>query len=147
MIGRGITPLQRPFSQTIIYELHVRGFTSHPSSGVAEEKRGTFAGLIEKIPYLPTWESPPWNSSRSFNLMTRTPPRAGQLLGLLPGLFLRPPPGLLLRTDPLAVLDEFRDMVKALHRAGIEVIPGRGLQSHRGREPLGSHPVFSGVGK
>ena len=35
---------------TIIYELHVRGFTCHPSSGVAQP--GTFAGLIEKIPYL-----------------------------------------------------------------------------------------------
>ena len=32
--------------------MHVRGFTRHPSSGVAEPRRGTFAGLIEKIPYL-----------------------------------------------------------------------------------------------
>ena len=32
--------------------MHVRGFTRHPSSGVTEKKRGTFAGLIEKIPYL-----------------------------------------------------------------------------------------------
>ena len=39
-------------SRTIIYEMHVRGFTRHPSSGVSEEKRGTYAGLIEKIPYL-----------------------------------------------------------------------------------------------
>src|SRR5262249_54431920 len=44
-------PLNRPSSRTIIYELHVRGFTRHPSSGVAEQSRGTFAGLIEKIPY------------------------------------------------------------------------------------------------
>ena len=48
----GDTPLQRPSSRTIIYEMHVRGFTRHPSSGVAENKRGTYAGLIEKIPYL-----------------------------------------------------------------------------------------------
>ena len=34
----------------IIYELHVRNFTHHPSSGV--QHRGTFAGLMEKIPYL-----------------------------------------------------------------------------------------------
>jgi isoamylase len=45
-------PLKRPAARTIIYELHVRGFTRHPSSGVAENLRGTYAGLIEKIPYL-----------------------------------------------------------------------------------------------
>jgi pullulanase/glycogen debranching enzyme len=48
----GDTPLNRPSSRTIIYEMHVRGFTCHPSSGVPEKKRGTFAGLIEKISYL-----------------------------------------------------------------------------------------------
>src|SRR5262249_20615989 len=48
----GDLPLKRPFAETVIYELHVGGFTRHPSSGVAPEKRGTFAGLIEKIPYL-----------------------------------------------------------------------------------------------
>src|SRR5205085_1707935 len=45
-------PLHRPSSQTIVYEMHVRGFTRHPSSGLSEKTRGTFAGLIEKIPYL-----------------------------------------------------------------------------------------------
>ena len=44
--------LKRPWSRTIIYEMHVRGFTAHPSSGLAEPKRGTYAGLVEKIPYL-----------------------------------------------------------------------------------------------
>ena len=48
----GDTPLRRPSSRTIIYEMHVRGFTRHPSSGVAGKERGTYAGLIEKIPYL-----------------------------------------------------------------------------------------------
>ena len=48
----GDLPLMRPFAKTVIYEMHVRGFTRHPSSGVAPEKRGTYAGLIEKIPYL-----------------------------------------------------------------------------------------------
>ncbi|HMK30165.1 MAG TPA: hypothetical protein VK473_10810, partial [Terriglobales bacterium] len=36
----GDVPLKRPWSRTIIYELHVRGFTAHPSSGLAESKRG-----------------------------------------------------------------------------------------------------------
>src|SRR5690349_1178561 len=40
---------ERPFAETVIYEMHVRGFTRHPSSGVAPAKRGTYAGLIEKI--------------------------------------------------------------------------------------------------
>ena len=46
------TRLAQPSSRTVVYEMHVRGFTCHPSSGVAEEKLGTYAGIIEKIPYL-----------------------------------------------------------------------------------------------
>src|SRR5689334_2443408 len=49
---QGDVPLNRPSARTIIYEMHVRGFTRHPSSGVTDEKRGTYAGLIEKIPHL-----------------------------------------------------------------------------------------------
>src|SRR5262245_46893633 len=48
----GDAPLRRPASRTIVYEMHVRGFTRHPSSGLSEKTRGTFAGLVEKIPYL-----------------------------------------------------------------------------------------------
>src|SRR5262249_47790090 len=48
----GDDPLQRPSARTIIYEMHVRGFTRHESSGVDPKTRGTFAGMIEKIPYL-----------------------------------------------------------------------------------------------
>ena len=48
----GDVPLCRPAAQTIIYEMHVRGFTRHPNSDVDERIRGTYAGVIEKIPYL-----------------------------------------------------------------------------------------------
>jgi isoamylase len=48
----GDAPLQRSSSRTIVYEMHVGGFTRHQSSGLSEKTRGTFAGLIEKIPYL-----------------------------------------------------------------------------------------------
>jgi glycogen operon protein len=48
----GDAPLGRPSTRTVIYEMHLRGFTCHPNSGVADKTRGTFAGLIEKIPYL-----------------------------------------------------------------------------------------------
>ena len=46
----GDTPLRRPMSETIVYEMHVGGFTRHPNAGV--KRPGTFAGIIEKIPYL-----------------------------------------------------------------------------------------------
>src|SRR5262249_41322857 len=48
----GDRPLCRPSSRPIVYEMHVGGFTRHPSSGLSEKTRGTYAGLIEKIPYL-----------------------------------------------------------------------------------------------
>src|SRR5262249_5673614 len=48
----GDVPVKRSSSRIVIYEMHVRGFTQHPNSGVADHLRGTFAGLIEKIPYL-----------------------------------------------------------------------------------------------
>ena len=48
----GDSPLRRPFSKTVIYEMHVGGFTRHESSGLQPEKRGTYAGVTEKIPYL-----------------------------------------------------------------------------------------------
>ena len=47
----GDAPLRRPGTRTVVYEMHVRGFTWHPSSSLKENTRGTYAGLIEKIPY------------------------------------------------------------------------------------------------
>lgn len=44
----GDTPLQRPSTRTVIYEMHVRGFTWHPGLGVNEGKHRTFSGLPEK---------------------------------------------------------------------------------------------------
>lgn len=48
----GDRPLRRPLVETVIYELHVAGLTKHKSSGVVPARRGTYAGLIDKIPYL-----------------------------------------------------------------------------------------------
>src|SRR5262249_16856923 len=48
----GDTPLGRPFAKTMIYEMDGGGFRAHPNSGVAPWRRGTYAGLIDKIPYL-----------------------------------------------------------------------------------------------
>ena len=119
----GDAPLRRPWSRTIIYEMHVRGFTAHPSSGLPESKRGTYAGLIEKIPYLqelgitavellPVFQFDPQDA----------PPGRTNYWGYSPVSFFAPHHGYSSLHDPLSALDEFRDMVKALHRAGIEVI-------------------------
>jgi glycogen operon protein len=119
----GDTPLQRPSSRTIVYEMHVRGFTRHPSSGVPEQSRGTFAGLIEKIPYLqqlgvtavelmPIFQFDPQDS----------PTGLVNYWGYAPISFFAPHQAYSSRQDPLGPLEEFRDLVKALHRAGLEVI-------------------------
>ncbi len=119
----GDQPLKRPFAQTIIYELHVGGFTKHPSSGVLPEKRGTFAGLIEKIPYLTDLGITAVELLPVFQFDAQdSPPGMVNYWGYSPVSFFAPHQGYSSQQAPLAVLDEFRDLVKALHRAGIEVI-------------------------
>jgi isoamylase len=119
----GDAPLRRPSAQTIIYEMHVRGFTRHPSSGVSEKSCGTYAGLVEKIPYLqqlgitavellPVFQFDPQDC----------PPGKVNYWGYAPVSFFAPHQAYSSRQDALGPVDEFRDMVKALHRAGIEVI-------------------------
>ena len=119
----GDMPLKRSYSRTIIYEMHIAGFTKHPSSGVSAEKRGTYAGLIEKIPYLqelgitavellPVFQFDPLDA----------PSGLCNYWGYSPISFFAPHAAYSSRKDPLGPLNEFRDMVKALHRAGIEVI-------------------------
>jgi isoamylase len=116
-------PLNRPSSRTIIYELHVRGFTRHPSSGVAEQSRGTFAGLIEKIPYLQQLGITAVELLPVFQFDSQDcPPGRVNYWGYAPVSFFAPHQEYSFRKDPLGPLDEFRDMVKALHRAGIEII-------------------------
>ena len=48
----GDHPPRTPFDRTVIYEMHVGAFTRHPNSGVAASIRGTYRGVIDKIPYL-----------------------------------------------------------------------------------------------
>lgn len=119
----GDIPLKRPFSRTVIYELHVAGFTRHPSSGVPEGKRGTYAGLVEKIPYLLELGVTAIELLPVFQFDARDAPEGfGNYWGYSPISFFAPHAAYSSRPDPLGPLDEFRDMVKALHRAGIEVI-------------------------
>jgi len=119
----GDFPLQRPSARTIIYEMHVRGFTRHRSSGVSERARGTYAGVIEKIPYLRELGITAVELLPVFQFDAQdAPPGLVNYWGYAPISFFAPHRGYSSRQDPLGPVDEFRDMVKALHRAGIEVI-------------------------
>jgi isoamylase len=119
----GDRPLKHSFRATVIYEMHVAGFTRHPNSGVAKDKRGTYLGLLEKIPYLkylgitavellPVFQFDPQDAA----------PGLENYWGYGPVSFFAPHLGYCTSNDSLVCLDEFRTMVKELHRAGIEVI-------------------------
>jgi glycogen operon protein len=119
----GDEPLRRPCSRTIVYEMHVRGFTRNPNSGVAARTRGTYAGLIEKIPYLQNLGVTAVELLPVFAFDAQDAPRGRvNYWGYAPVSFFAPHPAYSSRQDSLGPVDEFRDMVKALHRAGIEVI-------------------------
>ncbi len=120
----GDMPLVRPTqSRTYIYELHVRGFTQHPSSGLPEEKKGTFLGLIEKIPYL---QSLGINAVELLPVQQfdpqDAPPSLTNYWGYSPMGFFALHGGYCVSSNPLDWVAEFKTMVKALHKAGIEVI-------------------------
>jgi isoamylase len=119
----GDIPLCLPAARAVIYEMHVRGFTRHPSSGVGEKTRGTYAGLIEKIPYLQELgitavELLPVHHFDTLDC----PPGKINYWGYAPIAYFAPHQAYSSQRDPLGPVNEFRDMVKALHRAGIEVI-------------------------
>jgi glycogen operon protein len=119
----GDAPPRTPAARTIVYEMHVRGFTRHPSSGVAEATRGTYRGLCEKIPYLQALGITAVELLPIFQFDAQdAPPGLVNYWGYSPVSFFAPHQGYSSRQDPLGPIDEFRDMVKALHRAGIEVI-------------------------
>ena len=101
---------------TLIYELHVRGFTRSPTSGVSNGAHGTYQGLIEKIPYLKEL------GITAVELMPvqQRDPDESSYWGYMPLSFFAPDIGYSRR--PNEVVHEFKSMVKAFHAAGIEVI-------------------------
>jgi glycogen operon protein len=119
----GDTPLRHASARTIIYEMHVRGFTRHPSSNVSEHLRGTYAGLIEKIPYLQDLGITAVELLPVFQFDAQDcPPGKVNYWGYAPVSFFAPHQAYSSRQDPLGPVNEFRDLVKMLHRAGIEII-------------------------
>lgn len=122
----GDQPLHRPLKDAIIYELHVRGFTRHPSAKVKHP--GTFLGIVEKIPYLQSLgitavELLPM-SEFDENENKATDPLTGVTLknfwGYSPLAYFAPKASYAANSGQQ--VREFKFMVKALHKAGIEVI-------------------------
>jgi len=121
-------PPKHSASDTVIYETHVRGFTIHPSSGVVHP--GTFIGLTEKIPYLkdlgvtaielmPVLE---FNENESNRINPITGEKIRNYWGYNPVAFFAPKQSYSIRGPHRQQSLEFREMIKAFHRAGIEVI-------------------------
>ena len=119
----GDAPLNRPWRETVVYEAHLAGMTRDPASGVPAELRGTYAGLIEKIPYLIDLGVTAIELLPVFQFDPQAAP-AGHTnyWGYQPISFFAPHAAYSSQPGPTAPLDEFRDLVKALHRAGLEVI-------------------------
>lgn len=121
-------PVRRPESEVIIYEMHVRGFTRHPSSGA--QNPGTFAGLAEKTAYLSDLGvncvelMPVFEFDESEN--TRTNPATGEPLcnywGYSTVGFFAPKCSYAADAARGRQVHEFKQMVKALHGEGIEVV-------------------------
>ena len=122
------TPLEIPMEDLVIYEMHVRGFTQHPLSGV--KHRGTYAGIRDKIPYLkslgvncvelmPIFEFDEWENGRRH-------PETGAWLtnywGYSTLAFFAPKAGFAATGRLGMQVDELKTLVKDLHRNGIEVI-------------------------
>jgi isoamylase len=124
----GDQPLRHPWSETAIYELHVRGFTIDRSSGVKHP--GTYRGLTEKIPYLQQLgvtavELMPVQEFNEHEL-TRTNPITGERLcnywGYSPVSFFAPKASYCSSGRLGQQITEFREMIKAFHQARMEVI-------------------------
>lgn len=122
-------PLNIPLSQTIIYEMHVRGFTRHDSSDV--KYKGTFAGLTEKIPYLKELgitavELLPINEFEESEYTEFHNPHSGEHLVNYWGYnsygFFAPKASYAWHNKRGEQVKEFKTMVKQMHKAGIEVI-------------------------
>ncbi|MFZ5775894.1 MAG: glycogen debranching protein GlgX [Thermodesulfobacteriota bacterium] len=124
----GDRPLNIPLQESVIYELHVRGFTRHDSSGVSHP--GTYQGVVEKIPYLkqlgvtavellPVFE---FNEHETTNRNPFTKERLLNFWGYSPLSFMAPKAAYAVNGRNGNQVREFKQMVKALHRAGIEVI-------------------------
>lgn len=102
----------------VIYEMHVKGFTKNKNSNVRDENQGTFAGIIEKIPYLKEL------GVTAIELMPvhQFDPSEKNYWGYMPLNFFAPHHGYAADQSPGGAIREFKTMVRELHKANIEVI-------------------------
>jgi isoamylase len=138
--GDHCTTELREINGTIIYELHVGGFTRSPTSRVTAP--GTFSGVIEKIPYLKELGITAVELMPVFDFDDATSHDGRkQYWGYDPICFFAPHSGYCVNPEYGAHIKEFRDMVRALHKAGIKVI----LDVVFNHTAEGNHlgPVFS----
>jgi len=123
----GDRPLNLPLKDSVIYELHVRGYTVHKSSGVAD--RGTYKGLIEKLPYIkslgvtavelmPVFE---FNEQENKRLNPKTGEQLKNFWGYSTMAFFAPKASYAANGWDGNQVREFKEMVKAFHREGVEV--------------------------
>jgi isoamylase len=121
---QGDRHLRRGLADSVIYEMHVRGFTRHPSSGV--EHPGTYLGVIEKIPYLKSLGVTAVELMPVHEFAAALPAADGaarhNYWGYDPLAFFAPHRGYAAGAEPGCQVREFKEMVRALHAAGIEVI-------------------------
>lgn len=123
----GDAPVKRPMRESILYEMHVRGFTASGSSGVSAP--GKFRGVIEKIPYLRELGVTAVELLPVMDFDETEILRSGldgkpltNFWGYSTIGFFAPASNYCISPQVGAHIDEFRDMVKALHKAGMEVI-------------------------
>lgn len=123
----GDRPLDRPMSETVIYEVHVRGFTRSPTSGVT--RPGTYAGFAEKIPHLRSLGVTAVELLPVFDFDEKEVLRIGaggselrNYWGYDPYAHFAPQSWYATAPETGNHVNEFRDLVKALHKEGIEVI-------------------------
>jgi isoamylase len=124
----GDQPLRHPWSKTVVYEIHVRGFTNHPKSGVNHP--GTYRGLMEKIPYfkelgVTAVELMPVQEFNETSVTRRNPETSQPLRnywGYDPVVFCAPKASYSSSGGLGQQKLEFKEMVRAFHKAGIEVI-------------------------
>ncbi len=107
---------QTPLSETVIYEMHAGGFTKSPTSDV--EHKGTFLGIIDKIPYLKQLGV----TAIEIMPVMQFDDKEKNYWGYSTLSFFAPHPSYCVSPQRASQLNEFRDMVKALHQNGIEVI-------------------------
>ena len=151
LLWDGDQPLRHPWSETIIYELHVRGFTIHPTSGV--DHPGTYRGLVKKIPYLQSLgvtavELMPVQEFNE-NSVTCNDPKTGQPLknhwGYDPVVFCASKASYSSAGGLGQQRREFKEMVRAFHQAGIEVILDMVLNHTAEGNELGPTLCFRGL--